>query len=214
MQAVNIPFLLFAGLILCVFFLVSFTSQKFRLPSVLAYIVIGAAVSSFFHDIEAIHTVAEVGIVLLFFILGLEFPLARMVDISRKIWPAGLLDVLFNLGGAMAVVVMFGLGIIPAFIIGSVAYATSSSISAKMLEENKRLANPEAEFILALLIFEDLVAPVLVSFIAGMRDGGALSPVFMSVLMVKIILQTHEDTHWVAILLGSEKPPRPPKKKK
>jgi monovalent cation:H+ antiporter-2, CPA2 family len=80
----NIPFLLFAGMILCVFFLVSFTSQKFRLPSVLVYIVLGAAVSTFFHDIEAIHTVAEIGIVLLFFILGLEFPLARMVSISKK----------------------------------------------------------------------------------------------------------------------------------
>ena len=183
----NIPFLLFAGMILCVFFLVSFTSQKFRLPSVLVYIVLGAAVSTFFHDIKAIHTVAEIGIVLLFFILGLEFPLARMVGISRKIWPAGLLDVVFNLGGAMAIALMFGLGLIPSFIIGSVAYATSSSISAKMLEENKRLANPEAEFILALLIFEDLVAPILVSFIAGVRSGEELSALFIFVLMIKII---------------------------
>jgi monovalent cation:H+ antiporter-2, CPA2 family len=183
----NIPFLLFAGMILCVFFLVSFTSQKFRLPSVLVYIVLGAAVSTFFHDIEAIHTVAEIGIVLLFFILGLEFPLARMVSISKKIWPAGLLDVVFNLGGAMAIALLFGLGLIPSFIIGSVAYATSSSISAKMLEENKRLANPEAEFILALLIFEDLVAPILVSFIAGVKNGEELSALFVFFLMIKII---------------------------
>lgn len=188
MQAVNIPFLLFAGLILCAFFLVSFTSQKFRLPSVLVYIILGAAVSTFFHNIEAIHTVAEIGIVLLFFILGLEFPLARMMGISRKIWPAGLLDVAFNLGGAMAIAWMFGLGLIPSFIIGSVAYATSSSISAKMLEENKRLANPEAEFILALLIFEDLVAPVLVSFIAGVKSGEELSAFFAFVLMIKIVV--------------------------
>ncbi len=184
----TIPFLLFAGLILCTFFLVSFTSQKFRLPSVLLYIILGVAVSSFFHDIEAIHTVAEIGIVLLFFILGLEFPLARMVSISKKIWPAGLLDVLLNMGGAMLIGVVFGLSFISAFIIGSVAYATSSSISAKMLEEKKRLANPEAEFILALLIFEDLVAPVLVSFIAGTNAGQSLSPMFMGTLLLKILL--------------------------
>jgi monovalent cation:H+ antiporter-2, CPA2 family len=183
----NIPFLLFAGMILCIFFLVSFTSQKFRLPSVLVYIVLGTAVSTFFHDIKAIHTVAEIGIVLLFFILGLEFPLARMVGISKKIWPAGLLDVVFNLGGAMAIALLFGLGLIPSFIIGSVAYATSSSISAKMLEENKRLANPETEFILALLIFEDLVAPILVSFIAGVKSGEELSALFVFFLMIKII---------------------------
>ncbi|MFP4160254.1 MAG: cation:proton antiporter [Desulfobacterales bacterium] len=184
----NIPFMLFAGLILCTFFIVSFTSQKFRLPSVLIYIILGVAVSSFFHDIEAIHTVAEVGIVLLFFILGLEFPLARMVSISRKIWPAGLLDVLLNMGGAMIIAMVFGLDFVSAFIIGSMAYATSSSITAKMLEEKKRLASPEAEFILALLIFEDLVAPVLVSFIAGMNAGEALSPIFTGTLVAKILL--------------------------
>ncbi|MFP4650733.1 MAG: cation:proton antiporter [Desulfobacterales bacterium] len=184
----NIPFMLFAGLILCTFFIVSFTSQKFRLPSVLIYIILGVAVSSFFHDIEAIHTVAEVGIVLLFFILGLEFPLARMVSISRKIWPAGLLDVLLNMGGAMIIAMVFGLDFVSAFIIGSMAYATSSSITAKMLEEKKRLASPEAEFILALLIFEDLVAPVLVSFIAGMNAGETLSPIFTGTLVAKILL--------------------------
>lgn len=181
-------FLLFAGLILCAFFLVSFASQKLRLPSVLVYIVLGAAISSFFQNIETLHTIAEVGIVLLFFILGLEFPLARMISISKKIWPAGLLDVFLNIGGAIAIAMVFGLGILPAFVLGSMAYATSSSISAKMLEEKKRLANPEAEFILALLIFEDLVAPILVSFIAGMNRGETLSPAFMSLLMSKILL--------------------------
>ncbi|MFW6080520.1 MAG: cation:proton antiporter [Desulfosalsimonas sp.] len=125
---------------------------------------------------------------LLFFILGLEFPLARMVSISRKIWPAGLLDVVLNMGGAIIIAMVFGLDFVSAFIIGSVAYATSSSITAKMLEEKKRLASPEAEFILALLIFEDLVAPVLVSFIAGMNAGETLSPVFTGTLVVKILL--------------------------
>lgn len=184
----KLPFLLLAGLILCVFFLVSFTSQKFRLPSVLIYIILGVAVSSFFIDIEAVYITAEIGIVLLFFILGLEFPMSRMVNISKKIWPAGFMDVILNLGVAMGIAIVFGLDIISAFIIGSVAYATSSSISAKMLEEKKRLANPEAEFILALLIFEDLVAPVLVSLIAGIQSGEEISISFIGVLLFKIII--------------------------
>lgn len=182
----NIPFLLLAGLLLGTFFAVSFASQKFRLPSVLIYIVLGALIASWFVKIELIHLVAEIGIVSMFFILGLEFPLARMIGIARKIWPAGLLDVVVNLGGAMVVALLFGLDLIPAFILGSVAYATSSSISAKMLHEKKRLASPETEFILALLIFEDLVAPVLVSFISGVRSGDEISAAFMGLLLVKI----------------------------
>ncbi len=184
----KIPFLLLAGLMLCSFFAVSFASQKFRLPSVLIYIALGAAVSSLFCESELIHIAAEVGIVLLFFILGLEFPLARMIAISSRIWPAGLLDVVINLGAAMGLALLFDLDILPAFIIGSIAYATSSSISAKMLDETKRLANPEAEFILALLIFEDLVAPVLVSFIAGIQGGEEISGLYMLTLLAKIVL--------------------------
>jgi CPA2 family monovalent cation:H+ antiporter-2 len=184
----EIPFLLLAGLILCSFFLISFTSQKLRLPSVLIYIILGAVTALFFAKSDTVHVLGEIGIVLLFFILGLEFPLSRMVDISKKIWPAGLLDVFFNLGIAFAIALLFGLDPMSALVIGSVAYATSSSISAKMLEEQKRLANPETEFILALLIFEDLVAPVLVSFIAGARLGEEMSIGFVLLLFFKIIL--------------------------
>jgi monovalent cation:H+ antiporter-2, CPA2 family len=137
---------------------------------------------------DTVHIVGEIGIVLLFFILGLEFPLSRMIDISKKIWPAGLLDVLLNLGVAMGIALLFGMDPMSALVIGSVAYATSSSISAKMLEEQKRLANPETEFILALLIFEDLVAPILVSFIAGARLGEEMSIGFVLILLFKIIL--------------------------
>jgi len=184
----ELPFLLLAGLILCTFFIVSFTSQKLRLPSVLIYIVLGAFTALFLAKSETVHIVGEIGIVLLFFILGLEFPLSRMVEISKKIWPAGLLDVLLNLGVAMGIVLLFGMDPMSALVIGSVAYATSSSISAKMLEEQKRLANPETEFILALLIFEDLVAPILVSFIAGARSGEEMSIGFVVILLFKIIV--------------------------
>jgi monovalent cation:H+ antiporter-2, CPA2 family len=184
----ELPFLLLAGLILCSFFAVSFTSQKLRLPSVLIYIVLGAFTALFLAKSDTIHIVGEIGIVLLFFILGMEFPLSRMIEISKKIWPAGLIDVLLNLGVAMGIALLFGLDLMSALVIGSVAYATSSSISAKMLEEQKRLANPETEFILALLIFEDLVAPVLVSFIAGAQLGEEMSIGFVLMLLFKIII--------------------------
>jgi len=186
----NIPFLLVEGLMLFAFFAISFASQKFRLPSVLLFIVLGAAVSSLFLKNELLHIAAEIGIVLLFFILGLEFPLTRMVALSRRIWPSGFLDAALNLGGAMGIALLFGLDVISAFTIGSIAYATSSSISAKMLDEKKRLANPETEFILALLIFEDLVAPVVVSFIASVHGDETLSAGFMGLLVLKIVALT------------------------
>ncbi len=184
----NIPFLFIFGLILCGFSLVSLSSEKLKLPSVLLYIILGLVVSPFFMQLHAIHAVAEVGIVLLFFVLGLDFPLSRMMSISKKIWPAGFIDIVLNLAGSMLIAIIFGLNFVSSFILGSMAYATSSSISAKELEEKKRLANPEAEFILALLIFEDLIAPILVSIIAGMSNGDNFSSIFIVILLSQIIL--------------------------
>ncbi len=183
----ELPFLLIAGLMLCAFFTVSYASQRLRFPSVLAYIVAGAAVAIWFSGNPLVHLVSEVGIVLMFFLLGLEFPLARMVEISGKIWPAGLLDVLFNFFGTFVLARIFGYDGMTAFLLGSVAYATSSSMSAKMLDEQKRLAHPETEFILALLIFEDLVAPILVSVVAGAESGEGLTPITLLVLMLKLV---------------------------
>jgi CPA2 family monovalent cation:H+ antiporter-2 len=184
----NIPLLLVEGLMLCAFFTISFASQKFRLPSVLLYIVLGAAVSSLFVKNELLHFAAEIGIVLLFFILGLEFPLNRMIALSKRIWPSGFLDIALNLGGATGIALLFGMDAISAFTIGSITYATSSSISAKILDEKKRLANPETEFILALLIFEDLVAPVVVSFLASVQGDNTLSAGFIGLLVLKIMI--------------------------
>lgn len=186
----GLPFLLVAGAMLCAFFAVSYASQGLRLPSVLAFIVLGAAAHFWFFQNHLVHLVSEIGIVLMFFVLGLEFPLARMRDISRKIWPAGLLDAVFNLGGAMGIGWAFGLDFFTAFTIGSIAYATSSSMSAKMLDEKKRLASPETEFILALLIFEDLVAPVLVSVLAGTKGGGAITAASLGLLLARLVLLT------------------------
>ena len=184
----HLPFLLLMGLILFTFFWVSFGSSKLRLPSVLIYILLGVGAVFIFPRNEAIHWGAEIGIVLLFFLLGLEFPLARMVEISKRIAPAGLLDAVLNLGGAMGLALIFGLDSLSALILGAVAYATSSSISAKMLEEQKRLANPEAEFILALLIFEDLISPLLVSLIAGAGAGEEMTASFAALLLIKIVI--------------------------
>lgn len=184
----HLPFLLLIGLILFTFFWVSFGSHKLRLPSVLIYILLGAGTVFIFPHNEAIQWGAEIGIVLLFFLLGLEFPLARMLEISKRIAPAGLLDVLLNLGGVMGLALILGLDSFSALILGAVSYATSSSISAKMLEEQKRLANPEAEFILALLIFEDLISPLLVSLIAGAGTGEKMTVSFAALLLMKIVI--------------------------
>ncbi|MED1602080.1 cation:proton antiporter [Alkalihalophilus marmarensis] len=182
-----IPELFSAGLILLLLFITGFVGMKMKIPDVVIFILLGIAVGGLLSGSHLLHFAGEVGIVLLFFMLGMEFPLKQLMSIAKKVLRAGILDVALSFGVTMAICMMMGLDVITSLIIGGVAYATSSSITAKMLESSKRMANPESEFMLGLLIFEDLVAPILVAVLVGLTAGMALTAGSMSLLVGKVV---------------------------
>lgn len=184
------PILLSIGVILLVLFLISYIGGKIKVPGVILYIILGIGIGSFISDNEILHIASEVGIVLLFFLLGLEFPLAKLKGMAVKVWKPGLLDLVLNLGISTFICLFFGLDLLPSLIIGGVLYATSSSISAKLLESTKRLANAESEYILAILIFEDIVAPIIVAVLIGMASDGGITGLDFAILLGKIIILT------------------------
>ncbi len=177
---------------LLLFFLVSYIFQRLKIPSLLAYIFLGAALAGFLTDpeLDLVDQIARVGIVLLFFLLGLHFPLARLINISRRVWKVGAMDIGLNFGVSFLLAYLLGFDLLAALLIGGVAYATSSSITVKMLEESKRTNTPEGEFKLALLIFEDLAAPVMVSFLVGLTTHGVITADAIAWIFIKVVLVT------------------------
>lgn len=182
------PFLVTAGVVLLLLFIFGYYGSKFKIPNVVIYILLGIVVGRFITDDSILHVAGEIGLVLLFFLLGTEFTIDRLGGIAKKVWTGGLLDVVLNLGITMVISYLFGLTLLESFIIGGIVYATSSSITAKMLESTKRMANAESEFILALLIFEDLVAPILVAVLIGLTSGEEVTVLVFVILIVKIFL--------------------------
>ncbi|HZK20194.1 MAG TPA: cation:proton antiporter [Treponemataceae bacterium] len=187
MGNIQFPVLFIAGGVFILLFVVGFIGMKIRIPGVVLYILLGIGLGGFFSGNALLKLGGEVGIVLLFFMLGMEFPVRRLAGIAKKVAPAGTLDVFFNLFVTMGICLLFGLDLITSFLIGGVVYATSSSITAKILESSKRMANPESEFLLGLLIFEDLVAPITVAVLVSLTAGQAMSGVAFTLIIVKII---------------------------
>lgn len=187
MGEINFPVLFIAGGIFILLFVVGFIGMKIRIPGVVLYILLGIGLGGYFSDNRLLQLGGEVGIVLLFFMLGMEFPVRRLAVIARKVAPAGTLDVFLNLVVTMGICLLFGLDWITSFLIGSVVYATSSSITAKILESSKRMANPESEFLLGLLIFEDLVAPITVAVLVSLTAGTAITGLAFGLIIVKIV---------------------------
>jgi monovalent cation:H+ antiporter-2, CPA2 family len=181
---------LFIGLILFLFFLANFYFQKLHIPPLLAYIIVGLALSAFITGdlLSLAEHIGDVGIMFLFFLLGLHYPLNHLLNISRRIWQVGIMDVILSFGITFLLAYLYGFGLFASLILGGVAYASSSSITLKMLEDTGRSKTPEGEFKTGLLIFEDLVAPIMVSFLVGFSLENDMSAATIVKIAVEVLL--------------------------
>lgn len=143
-------------------FALSFLCEKLRLPAVIGFLLAGLFLGPLWHT-EAVVILGDIGLVLLFFLLGVDFPVSRLGSMISRVWPAGVMDIIFNFLITSLIAWLFNLPPIVALLVGAICYASSSSIILKMLEDTRRIANPETEFIVGLLVFEDLLAPIMVA---------------------------------------------------
>ncbi|MCC4723254.1 cation:proton antiporter [Salinicoccus sp. RF5] len=180
------PTLFVSGLLLLVLFIGGLLAYRLKIPDVIIFLLLGIMIGLFMEESELMHYAAEIGIVLLFFMLGMEFPIKVLGRMARDIYIPGLIDLVLSFGVTFFIALFMGLDITSAMLVGGVVYATSSSITAKMLQKSNRLINDESGFMLGLLIFEDMVAPILVAVIASMYLSGGISGVQLFIVFVKI----------------------------
>ncbi|MBK3331769.1 cation:proton antiporter [Persephonella atlantica] len=180
------PFLMLFGFLNLALFVAGVLGKIFRFPPIIFYILAGVVLGSFIHAEKAIEIFSEIGIVLLFFYLGLEFNLQRAMSTAKKIWSIGLLDLFFNFFLIFSMMMMMGFDLFTSILAGGVAYASSSAITTKIIVDNRRIANPETELILGLMVFEDIAAPVLLAVIAAMSMGIEPSITSLGIIFLKI----------------------------
>lgn len=135
---------------------------------------------------------AELGVVLLLLMLGLEYTAAELVTGLRQSWLAGVVDIVLNATPGVAVALILGWGLPGALVMGGVTYISSSGIVAKILNDLGRTGNRETPVVLAILVFEDLVMagylPVLTAVLAGVSLATGLKAVGISLLVVSVVL--------------------------
>ncbi|MFC7135900.1 cation:proton antiporter [Halobaculum litoreum] len=118
-------------------------------------------------------TLAEVGVVLLLFFLGLEFSIDRLIAARRRLSGAAAVDLLVNFPVGVALGFLFGLGPLGAFLVGGIVYISSSAVITKSLVDLGWIADPEAEPVLGVLVAEDLVVAVYLALAGALVAGGS-----------------------------------------
>ncbi|MFH0717451.1 cation:proton antiporter [Staphylococcus delphini] len=179
---------LLSGLLISLLFISAYLANRIKAPDIIIFLLIGIGLAFFVSHSEILEFAAEVGIVLMFFMLGMEFPVNQLKKLALNIYKAGLLDLFLSFGVTVALLLVMKQPIEIALLLGGVVYATSSSITVKLLEKNNRMTTKDSNFILGLLVFEDIVSPLLVTIIASLFMSQALTATGLSLVLVKIIV--------------------------
>ncbi|MFC3075643.1 monovalent cation:proton antiporter-2 (CPA2) family protein [Shinella pollutisoli] len=150
--------------------------KRLGLGSVLGYLVAGLAIGpfgfGFFSDPQSILHVAELGVVLFLFVIGLEMQPARLWAMRGEIFVLGLIQVAVCIALLSGVGLALGYPLPQSFVAGTGFVLTSTAIVMQMLEERHALAAPKGRRIIAILLLEDLAIVPLLALVAFLAPGG------------------------------------------
>ena len=150
--------------------------RRIGLGSVLGYLAAGLVVGpfgfGFFHDPEAIIHVAELGVVLFLFVIGLEMQPSRLWAMRGEIFGLGFAQVLVAMGVLTIVGVSLGFPVSASLISGTGFVLTSTAIVMQMLDERKEMATPKGRRMISILLLEDLAIVPLLALVTFLAPGG------------------------------------------
>ncbi|WP_069885043.1 cation:proton antiporter [Streptomyces luteocolor] len=141
---------------------------------------------------DFIATGAEIGVILLLLLLGLEYSASDLVSSLKTQYPSGAVDFVLNaLPGAVAALVL-GWGPVAAVALAGVTWISSSGVIAKVLGDLGRLGNRETPVVLGVLVMEDLAMavylPILTALLAGVGLAGGSITLLISLGTVGAVL--------------------------
>jgi CPA2 family monovalent cation:H+ antiporter-2 len=149
---------------------------RFGIPAIPLYLLAGLAfgrggVLPLVTTAEFIGVGAEIGLILLLFMLGLEYSAAQLVTTLRREASSGAIDLALNFTPGFVAGVVLGWPVLASVLLGGICYVSSSGVTARLLQD----APPdrrERPLILSVLIMEDLVMALFLPVVAALLIGG------------------------------------------
>jgi len=124
---------------------------------------------------------AEIGVLLLLFMLGLEYSGEQLQRNLRRGLGGAAIDCLLNFPPGLIAGFLLGWNWLPSVLLGGITLITSSGIVARILHELGRTNAPETPTVLSILVVEDLMMAVYLPLIAALLSGGGAARIAISV---------------------------------
>ena len=126
-------------------------------------------------DISALNLFADIGVILLLFVIGIEFPFAKIRTIGKVAVGAGTLGLFATLGVVFLAASVMGLNFMDSLFIAAALSISSTAIIIKVLEEAGKIKQESSILILGVLIVEDVIAVILIASLESIGLVGTVS---------------------------------------
>ncbi len=170
--------------------------RQLRQPSILGYILAGLLVGPFTFDnpivadVDTIRRLADVGLVLLLFGLGLEFGWERIRQVGAKVLFIGAIEITFLIALGFQIGIALGWSDTEAIFLGAAISISSSAVLIKMLGDSNELLSTRGRLIVGILVVEDFAAVILLSILSGVATGGTANTGEIGLIAGKLALFT------------------------
>ena len=163
-------------------------ARRIGIPALPLYLLVGLALGEgglveLPASAEFIEAGAEIGLILMLLMLGLEFSVQELIVNVRRSTLAGIVDFALNFAPGLAAGLILGFDPVIAVLLGGVTYISSSGIVAKLVADLDRIGNHETSVVLSVLVIEDLAMVLYLPIVSGVLFGGSVLSTTLTVVV-------------------------------
>lgn len=153
--------------------------HKIRLPAVVGFLLTGVIIGpgglALVTETETVNVLAEIGVVMLLFTIGLEFEPARLRRIQRDFWAGGTLQVFLTTAATVVVLALVRVPFREALFYGFLVSLSSTAVVLKILADRNESDAPQGRIALGVLIFQDLAIVPMIALVPVLASSGGVS---------------------------------------
>jgi K+:H+ antiporter len=188
----QLRFILELGLAVAVALVGGALAVRLGQPAVVGYllagIVIGPSTPGFVGDVHQISVLADVGVVLLLFALGVEFSIRGLRDIARVALPGGIAQIVISLGAVAAVMVVLGADLRSALVVGACVSISSTLVILKTLIDRGELDSLHGQTAIGWSIVQDIATIVFIVVLPPLAGGDPVIPLVLAIAKAGVFL--------------------------
>jgi CPA2 family monovalent cation:H+ antiporter-2 len=178
-----------------------FIFQKLRLPNIVGFLLTGVIIGphgfQLIQSVDQVETLAEIGVVLLLFTIGLEFSLETILSVQRRVVWAGLLQVVLTTLVVLAVARLLGASVEVGLFYGFLVSLSSTAIVLRIYHDRGDINSLQGRLASGLLLFQDLcVVPMML--LLPVLAGSGQDSIFLIVWVLAKSLITLVAIVWTA----------------